>query len=213
MWFKDRTDAGDKLAQVLIRFKEQQPVILAVPRGGVIVGAEVAKKLKTALDVLIVRKIGAPFNPEVAIGAVMPDGTAILNTTLIQNTQTSKQYIEQAIQEQVAEIERRQRVYTGKGGLPSLVGKTVIIVDDGIATGYTMEAAIAGLRKYQPKALIVATPVAPVEVVSRLGELADEVVCLDTPEPFMAVGQFYQDFRQTSDAEVIETLQQLLIAK
>lgn len=207
MLLENRIDAGEKLVPLLQKFKLKQPVVLAVPRGGVIVGAEVAKALRVPLDILIVRKIGAPFNPEVAIGAVLPDGSAVLDTVLIKKIKIDDQYVKQVIEDQTAEIHRRQRLYKGVEAMPSLAGKTVIIVDDGIATGYTMEAAILGLRKYGPQAIIVAAPVAPLEVVERLQKVADEVVCLDTPEPFYAVGQFYRHFTQTDDDEVIETLQ------
>jgi len=213
MWFEDRTDAGQKLAPLLQKFKMEQPVVLAVPRGGVIVGGEVARDLQIPLDILIVRKIGAPFNPEVAIGAVLPDGSAVLDTVLIKKANIADQYIKQVIEEQTAEIRRRQRLYKGTEEMPLLADKTVIIVDDGIATGYTMEAAILGLRKYKPQAIIVAVPVAPREIVERLQKVADEVVCLDTPEPFFAVGQFYQNFTQTSDDEVIRILQKRAEAK
>jgi putative phosphoribosyl transferase len=211
VWLQNRRDAGQKLAPLLKKYRAEQPIVLGIPRGGVIVAAEVAKALQAPLDILIVRKIGAPHNEEVAIGAVMPDGMAVLDTDMIAKLSIPDQYINRAIEEQTEEIKRRRHMYKGDKVMPSLESHTVILVDDGIATGYTIEAAVEGLRNQNPKAIILAAPVAPVEVVHRLRKITDEVVCLDTPEPFYAVGQFYQDFSQTSDKEVIEVLQDMTV--
>lgn len=206
MWFENRKDAGQRLALLLEKYRNDRPIVLGIPRGGVIVAAEVAKSLGVFLDVLIVRKIGAPTNAEVAIGAVMPDGSAVLNKELIDKWQISEVYIEKAIADQTGEIKRRQQLYHRQERSMELTNKTIILVDDGIATGYTIEVAVRGLRQYNPQFIIIAAPVAPLEVMARLQQVADEVICLDTPEPFFAVGQFYQDFNQTTDEEVIETL-------
>lgn len=206
MWLQNRQDAGQKLAPLLKKYRSERPIVLGIPRGGVIVAAEVAQKLDAPLDVLIVRKIGAPTNEEVAIGAVMPDGSVVLDEELIKKWRISEEYIQKAAANQAVEIQRRQQLYRRPGHTLELTEKTVILVDDGIATGYTMEAAVRGLRKYSPKAIVIAVAVAPREVIARLQQVADAVVCLDTPEPFFAVGQFYKEFDQTSDEEVIDTL-------
>lgn len=206
MLLRNRKEAGQKLAPLLERFRNKQPIVLGIPRGGVIVAAEVAKKLGAPLDVLIVRKIGSPTNAEVAIGAVMPDGSAVLNKELIRNWQITDEYIQKALADQIREIKRRRQLYERPEGMLDLTEKTVIVVDDGIATGYTVEAAVRGLRQYKPAAIIIAVAVAPNEVIARLRQVADEVICLETPEHFLAVGQFYQEFTQTTDGEVIEIL-------
>lgn len=209
MEFENRKDAGEKLAPLLKKYRNDRPIVMGIPRGGVIVAAEVAKSLGAPLDVLIVRKIGAPANAEVAIGAVMPDGSAVLDNALIEKWQISKEYIEKAIADQTVEIKRRQQLYQMQEHKLEFTHKTVILVDDGIATGYTIEVAVRGLRQYNPKFIVIAAPVAPVEVFARLQTVADEVLCIDIPEPFFAVGQFYQDFAQTTDEEVIDTLRTL----
>lgn len=208
MLLQNRTEAGQKLALLLEEYQNERLIVFGIPRGGVVVAAEVAKKLGAPLDVLIVRKIGAPGHEETAIGAVMPDGTTILDEEMIVRWRIPQEYINNAVATQLGEIKRRQKLYQQKAQDLDIKEKTVILVDDGIATGYTIEAAICGLRKYAPKAVIIAAAVAPAEVVSRLRQSADEVVCLATPEPFFAVGQFYRDFAQTSDEEVIELLRE-----
>jgi putative phosphoribosyl transferase len=209
MWLQNRRDAGQKLASLLKKYRAEHPMVLGIPRGGVIVAAEVAKAFQVPLDILIVRKIGAPHNEEVAIGAVMPDGMAVLDTDIIEKLSIPDHYINRVIEEQTVEIKRRQHMYQGDKPMPSFERRTVILVDDGIATGYTIEAAIEGLRGHKPKAIILAAPVAPIDVVHRLRKKADEVIYLDTPDPFYAVGQFYQDFSKTSDEEVIQVLQDM----
>lgn len=209
MQLLNRQDAGKKLALLLQKYRNEEPFVLGIPRGGVIVAVEVARSLAAPLDVLIVRKIGAPMNAEMAIGAVMPDGSAFLDETLIRKWQISDAYIQKEVAAQVGEIERRLQLYRSTEGELKLVDKTAILVDDGIATGHTIEAAVRGLRQYNPRAIIVAAAVAPSEVAMRLRQVADDVICLATPEPFFAVGQFYHDFAQTSDDEVIDALHKI----
>lgn len=209
MLLQNRKDAGKKLAPLLEKFRGEQPIVFGIPRGGVIVAAEVAQELDAPLEVLIVRKIGAPMNEEVAIGAVMPDGSAVLDEDIIGKWQISSEYIQKSVASQFAEIQRRQQLYRSRKCASELTEKTVILVDDGVATGYTMEAAARGIRRYNPRAIVIAVAVAPREVIARLQKAADEVVCLETPEPFFAVGQFYKEFDQTSDEEVIETLRRM----
>lgn len=208
MLLQNRAEAGQKLALQLAKYKNEAPVVFGIPRGGVVVAAEVAKKLGAPLDVLIVRKIGAPGQEETAIGAVMPDGTTLLDEEMIALRRIPREYIDNAVAMQIEEIKRRKKLYQRKERALDIKEKTVILADDGIATGYTIEAAIRGLRRYAPRTVIVAAAVAPAEVVSRLRQSADEVVCLATPEPFFAVGQFYRDFAQTSDEEVIALLRE-----
>jgi len=205
--FEDRVEAGRKLAKELLTYRGQKIVVLAIPRGGVVVGYEVAKELNAPLDIIVPRKIGAPDNPELAIGAVTQDGTVILNPQLMQYLGVSEIYVQEEVRNQVNEIERRIKKYRGEKAYPSLKDKIVILVDDGIATGYTMRAAIASIKKQKPSILIVAVPVGPPDTIQTLKSEADKVVCLSTPEMFQAIGQFYRNFSQTSDEEVIHLLQ------
>lgn len=206
--FKDRVDAGKQLAQALSKYKSEDLIVLAVPRGGVPVGFEVAKSLGAPLDLVVPRKIGAPDNPELAVGAVAEDGTVILNTDLVESLGISGDYIRDEAERQRGEIERRIKEYRGDRPLPDLRGKTVIIVDDGIATGATTAAAIESVRRRGAKQVVLAVPVAPPDVVTGLKEKADEVIALYTPRQFYAVGVHYKDFTQTSDKEVKTILQQ-----
>ena len=203
--FEDRQDAGIQLAVRLARFATEHPLILALPRGGVPVAFEVAKALDTQLDLLIVRKIGAPGHEEFGIGAVV-DGASpqlVLNEEIIRQLAVGQDYIRAETQRQLAEIERRRKAYCGDRQPIEIEGRTVIVVDDGIATGGTMKAALRGIRRNDPASLILAVPVAPSSTIRELSAECDEAICLSTPEPFGAVGAFYRDFRQTSDAEVI----------
>lgn len=181
-------------------------LILAIPRGGVVVGAEVAAALAAPLDIVIPRKIAAPFNDELAVGAVTEDGTILTDRRLIARLDIAEDHVEAEARRQLAEIRRRMDLYRGPRPLPEVAGKTVILVDDGIATGYTVRAALQSLRQRCPARLILAVPVAPPGALQELGSLADQTVCLESPEFFMAVGQFYEDFYQTSDDEVIGLL-------
>jgi predicted phosphoribosyltransferase len=204
--FSNRVEAGRRLATALKGVVGKDAVVLAVPRGGVVVGFEVARALSARLDVIIPRKIGAPYNPELAIGAMTEDGTVILDDELVKYLQVSKDYIREESERQRLEIERRLRLYRGDVPYPSLADREVIVVDDGIATGSTMKAALASVRRRKAKIVLVAIPVGPPSTIQELRKDADKVVCLLTPEPFYAIGQFYEDFTQTSDEEVAALL-------
>lgn len=206
--FADRHDAGRRLALRLLPLEGERPVVLALPRGGVPVAFEVAKALRAPLDLVLVRKLGAPFNPELAVGAVVDGETpcCLLNDDVVRALGVTDDYLATERTRQLAEIERRRALYRGERPRPSLAGRTVVLVDDGIATGATMKAAIAATRQARAARVIVATPVAPAETVAELKELADAVVVLMTPDMFAAVGQFYDDFTQVEDDEVVELL-------
>ncbi|MBI2938020.1 MAG: phosphoribosyltransferase [Thaumarchaeota archaeon] len=206
MVFHDRVDAGKKLADKLSQYRSKDVVVLAIPRGGVVVGFEVAGDLGAPLSVIIPRKIGAPGNPELAIGAVTEEGDTYIDSIIVKSLGVTQSYIDEVKQLEVEEIKRRMKTYLGDRQRPELKGKTVILVDDGIATGATMKAAIRTLRRHNPAEVVVAVPVAPPETVERLKELADSVVCLETPSFFYAIGQFYREFDQVGDAEVIRLL-------
>jgi len=209
MQFIDRHDAGRRLAEAL-DFLRGRPglVVLAVPRGGVVVGAEVARALKAPLDIVIARKIGAPDNPELAIGAVAPDGTAVFDEEMVAQLGVSNRYIQAATEDARQEIQRRLRLYRGDRPPLDVAGKTAVVTDDGVATGMTTLAAIRYLRKQGPRELILAVPVGPPETVAMLGREVDRAVVLYTPEMFWAVGAFYQRFEQTSDEEVVALLRE-----
>jgi predicted phosphoribosyltransferase/pimeloyl-ACP methyl ester carboxylesterase len=206
--FADRATAGRSLAQALHRFKVAKPLILALPRGGVPVAFEVARELETDLDLLLVRKLGAPGQPELGIGAVI-DGEqpeVVLNDDIVRHLALPAAYVHNETHRQIREIERRREEYLGGAAQIPIEGRTVIVVDDGVATGGTVRAALKALRKKQPAKLILAIPVAPPEVLASLAEECDEIVSLATPEPFYAVGAHYLDFTQTSDEEVKKLL-------
>ncbi len=208
--FKDRTDAGRKLAQALDRFAEKEPLVLALPRGGVPVAFEVAKVLHAPLDLLLVRKIGAPSHPEYGIGAVV-DGTnpqLVLNDEAMAVVRPTPQYVEAEKKRQLEVIERRRQLYFGDRPAISANSRTVIVVDDGIATGGTVRAALKALRKDGAARIVLAVPVAPAESLALVGQDADDTICLFTPDPFIAVGYHYEDFDQTSDDEVIRLLRE-----
>ncbi|WP_245574265.1 phosphoribosyltransferase [Desulfovirgula thermocuniculi] len=209
MIFADRVDAGRRLAAELKGVCPGDGVVLAVPRGGVVVGAEVARELGFPLDVVIPRKIGAPQNPELAIGAVTQDGTVYLNRPLMAALGIGEEEVFALVKEEEAEIERRMRLYRGSTEYPAYDGRCVIVVDDGIATGYTITAALRWVRKkFSPCKLILAVPVAPRETAVRLKGEVDQLVVLSSPADFYAVGQFYRDFSQTSDRDVIDLLEE-----
>ncbi len=209
MLFKDRIQAGQKLAEKLLEYKDKNVIILAIPRGGVVVAYEIAKVLNAPLDLIIPRKIGAPYQPELAIGAITQDGTIILNEDIVSYLPIPENYIKNEAERQKKEIERRLIKYRGNAIEPNLENKIVIIVDDGIATGATMLAAIASIRKKKPSKIVVAIPVAPPESLEKIKEYADEIICLQTPEPFFAIGQFYERFEQLEDEEVINILNKI----
>lgn len=204
--FDDRRDAGRRLATALERFRKDRPLVLALPRGGVPVGFEVAVALGARLDVLIVRKIGAPFQPELGVGAVGEGGVTVLNRPLMMRAGVDEARLQPIIAAETAEVRRRVDLY--RAGRPMLDprDRTVIVVDDGLATGFTARAAVDAVRSMGAATVVVAVPVGAPDTVAALEELADHVVCLNTPRFFMAVGEFYRDFRQTSDQEVVALL-------
>ena len=208
MPFKNRTDAGRRLAKALTQYKSLRPVVLALPRGGVPVAAEVAAALEAPLDLVLVRKVGVPNQPELAMGAVT-DGAqpmVVRNSEIIEACSVSEQEFDAVASEERAEIERRRRRYIGDRTRAEIEGKVAIIIDDGIATGATTLAAIQAVRSRKPKELVLAVPVAPLDTVKKLHSEVDAIVCLDTPEDLGAIGYFYHDFHQVSDDEVIATL-------
>jgi putative phosphoribosyl transferase len=206
--FKDRRDAGRQLAIVLSKRRYPHPVlVLGIPRGGVVVAYEVAEALSAPLDVIIARKIRAPYQPELGMGAVVDgDHITILNEELVRIVGVSPEYLKDEIAFQAEEINRRLKIYRGERPLPEISGKTVIVIDDGIATGYTFRTALEGLRRKNPATLIGAAPVAAQDSYEMLQPFADELICLSTPISFMAVGNWYTDFEQVSDEEVVAIL-------
>lgn len=207
--FRNRREAGQDLAQAALHLKGANPVVLALPRGGVPVGFEVAQALGAEFDVLLVRKIGAPGHEELGIGAIV-DGAnpqIVLNDQIVSMTGATPAYIDAEAARQLAELERRRKAYRGGASPVELKGRTVIVVDDGIATGGTVKAALQGLRLAQPARLVLAVPVAPAESLAALRTLCDELICLMSPSPFYAVGAHYLDFSQTSDEEVVQLLE------
>jgi putative phosphoribosyl transferase len=204
--FADRVEAGKRLASALKVLVGKDAIVLAIPRGGVVVGYEVAETLALLLDVIIPRKIGAPGNPELAIGAMTEDGTVLLDAKLVEYLHVSENYIKKESASQKLEIQRRLKLYRGDVPYPSLENREVILIDDGIATGSTMKAALVSVRKRGAKTVVVAIPVGPPSTIAELEKEADHVVCLHTPEAFYAIGQFYEDFAQTRDEEVTRLL-------
>lgn len=207
--YADRREAGRALAGELGQYRGRSDVVvLALPRGGVPVGYEVARALDAPLDVFVVRKLGAPGHRELAMGAIASGGVRVLNRDVIGWYGISPAAIEAAAREELAELERRERLYRENRERLDLRNKFVLLVDDGLATGSTMKAAVQAIRQHAPGRIIVAVPVGAPQTCSELNELADEVVCARTPEDFAAVGQFYTDFEQTTDAEVRELLRE-----
>lgn len=205
-YFSNRIDAGQRLAVALKEYNFVEGLVLAIPRGGVVVGFEVADMLGLPLDVIIPRKIGAPGNPELAIGAMTEDGTAILDENLMTYLNVPQDYVERESETQKLEILRRMRLYRQNEPYPNLAQREVIVVDDGIATGATMKAALASVKNRGAKSVTAAVPVGPPSTIEELKSLADRVVCLFMPESFYAIGEFYDDFAQTSDTEVVDLL-------
>jgi len=202
--FLDRKDAGLRLAAELLHFKDQQPCVLALPRGGVPVGYEIAEALKAPFDLVIVRKIGAPGRPELAAGAIV-DGLRpelVLNRDIVELLEIPEEYIAAESARQIREIERRRQAYLGGRPRLDVTDRSALIVDDGIATGATIRAALRATRRARPKRLVLAVPVAPPDTIAALRNEADEVVCLETYEDFGAIGFYYVDFTQVSDEEV-----------
>jgi len=205
--FADREDAGRKLAEAVARLRLPNPLVLALPRGGVPVAYEVAEAIDAPLDILMVRKIGAPGHEEYGIGALV-DGAAhqvVIDDQAARMVGASSAYIENEVARQLAEIERRRALYMTGPPVP-LTGRDVVVVDDGIATGATVKAALKGIAGAKPARVVLAVPVAPEDTLIGLGGLCDEIVCLATPQPFHAVGGHYRDFTQTTDQQVIDLL-------
>src|SRR3989344_3395134 len=206
MIFKDRQEAGKLLAEKLNKYAGKDTVILAVPRGGVVVAAEVAKRLKVPLDLIIIRKLGAPGNSELAIGANSSGGSLVLDKELISKLKISSEYIKNEHQKQLLEAKRREKVFRFGRKPLKIFGKTIILIDDGLATGSTIMAAITTIKQKSPKKIILAVPVAPLSTVKRIEPEVDSLIVLNTPENFYAIGQFYSYFPQVADDEVIGLL-------
>jgi len=215
MPFKDRSDAGRKLAKALAGYKEQQPVILALPRGGVPVAVEVAAALNAPLDLILVRKIGVPFQPELAMGAVVDGGAPIIvrNEDVIRLAGIDESKFKAICDSELTEIERRRQRYLGSRQRADISGHTAIVIDDGIATGATTRAALRATRMRNPKRLVLAVPVAPTDTVAELRSEADDLICLEDHEFFGAIGAYYADFNQVSDDEVIDILKRFPVQR
>jgi putative phosphoribosyl transferase len=208
MKFADRGEAGRRLADKLLHFKDRQPVVLALPRGGVAVGFEIAHALDAPLDIVLVGKIGVPWQPELALGAVT-DGTryeTFIDRNLAASLDIPDSYIEEETSRQLKEIERRREAYCEGRPALEIAGHTAIVVDDGIATGATMRVALQAVRRHGPARLVLAVPVAPPDTLTALREEVDEAVCLETPADLGAISYYYRDFHQMSDREVTELL-------
>jgi putative phosphoribosyl transferase len=205
--FADRVEAGREVAANLRRYAGRQDVVvLALPRGGIPVAFEVAQELGAPLDVVVVRKLGVPEQPELAMGAIASGGVSILNDDVVRAAAVSREAIEEVAAREGEELARRERLYRGQRPPPAIEGKVVILVDDGLATGSTMLAAIRALRRQRPAAIVVAAPIAPPETCEELHGEADDVVCVRTPEPFLAIGAWYERFPQVSDEEIRDLL-------
>jgi len=209
MLFRDRTEAGRALARRLTAYANRSDVtVLALPRGGVPVAFEVAKALNAPLDIFVVRKLGVPGHEELAMGAIASGGVRVINDDVMNHLGLPGAVIDAVAAREEKELTRRERAYRGVRPAPDVRGRTVILVDDGLATGPTMRAAAAALRKQQPARLIVAVPVAASQTCKEFKTEVDEIVCGETPEPFLGVGRWYHDFSQTSDEEVHRLLEQ-----
>jgi len=201
--FKNKREAGQHLAKALIEYEGRQDcLLLALPRGGVPVAYEVAKRLCLPLDILLVRKLGVPGHEELAMGAIASGGICVINHDILQQLFISPAAVEQVTHKEQKELQRREKIYRGKLATPEIKGKTIIVIDDGLATGATAKAAIAALREAEADKIIVAVPVGAVSTCREVSTLVDKLVCLYSPEPFHGVGQWYVDFSQTSDVEV-----------
>ena len=205
--FQDRAEAGQALAAALDEYADRDDVIvLALPRGGVPVGHEVARKLDVPLDLMLVRKLGVPGHEELAMGAIASGGARVLNDDVIQQLHIDQQALEKVIDKEQQELDRRGHAYRGDRPSPTLGDRCVILIDDGLATGATMAAAVEAVRQQSPARIVVAVPVAPPDTCYRLQQIADQVIALATPQLFGGVGQWYQDFKQTTDDEVRQLL-------
>lgn len=206
--FEDRTQAGRLLGEALADYANRSDVVvLALPRGGVPVGFEVARMIDAPLDIMLVRKLGTPGQEELAMGAIASGGVCVLNPDIVAVIDISQETIEAVAATERQELERREQAYRGNKPPPAVENHCIILVDDGLATGASMLAAVSALRQRKPASIVVAIPVAPPDTVQRLKQEADDVVCLATPEPFSAVGRWYREFSQTSDDEVKSLLE------
>lgn len=206
--FVDRKDAGHRLAQKLLDYKGNENIlVLGLPRGGVPVAYEVARELNAPLDVFLVRKLGLPGHEELAMGAIASGGIRVLNQEVVRGLNIPQSVIDTVANREQKELERREWAYRGERPRPTIEGKIVILADDGLATGSSMLAAVAGLRTKEPQEIVVAVPVAPRETCERIAQEVDEIICLETPYPFIGVGQWYEDFSQTTDEEVRSMLE------
>ena len=202
MVFRDRVEAGKKLAEAVKEFRGRDVVVLGIPRGGVVVANEVAKALAAPLDIVVTRKIEAPGEPEYALGAVTQEGDVIMDRQAAESLGASPQYLDDQVKKKREEVKERMQRLRGDAPYPRLEGKVVIIVDDGIATGSSVGAAVMSVKKRKPKEIVVAVPVAPADAVETLSEEGAKVVCLETPGSFLAIGEFYRDFDQVEDIRV-----------
>jgi len=205
--FKDRADAGRQLAEKLIKYEEPDTVVLALPRGGVVVAYEVAKQLNASLDVIVARKLGEPSNPEYGFGAIAEGGVVVLDEAAIEFLGLTKKQIEEIVAVQTEELQRRVAAYRGSRPSLKLLGKTVILVDDGLATGVTARAAVQAIKLFKPNRLILAVPVAALDSAQALRTKVDELVCLHERTDLSAVGQWYENFDQVTDEEVVAILE------
>lgn len=205
--FRNRVEAGRLLAEALEPYGGRTDVlILALPRGGLPVAFEVAQALAAPLDLMLVRKLGVPGQEELAMGAIASGGIKYLNQDLVSSLRISDSVIDRVVSREKKELERREQAYRGQRPVPEVRHHCVVLIDDGLATGATMRAAVLALRQRQPGRIVIGVPVAPADTVEKLRAEADEVICLATPEPFLAIGQWYRDFSQTSDEEVRDLL-------
>ena len=208
--FRDRTEVGKLLGEQLDKLKINNPVVLAIPRGGLPVAREIALALMAPLDIIITRKIGAPGQPEFAIGAVTQEGEMIVDRQVTRSLNVSEQYLKEESTRQTDEIKQRMHKYRSKNlPFPNLEGKAVIVVDDGIATGNTMLAAIRSVKLKKPSEIILAIGVAPPDTVKKLSKEVNRIICLDTPEPFYAIGEFYENFEQVEDVEARSIMEEV----
>lgn len=206
MKYKNREEAGQKLAKELEKYSQDKPIIIALPRGGVVVAYEIAKRLKAPLDIIVARKIGAPFNPEFGLGAISENGALTLDNEAIRHFGLTESDIEQAINREIGVMSKKIELYR-KDSIPTeLKDQTVILVDDGLATGVTTKAAIMSIKQNSPKKIILAVPVSSSDAINKLLKEVDEIVCLKTPDDFYAVSAYYDNFEQISDNEVMNLL-------
>lgn len=209
MIFKNRSSAGKKLAKKLKKYQQENVIVLALPRGGVPVGYEIAKLLASPFNVIVSRKIGAPQNPELGIGAISENNVSLMNKRIASLLNISQNQVENIIKKEKKELSRRIRLYRNNQSLPDLSGKTVILVDDGLATGVTAKAAIESIKKLKPEKIVFAAPVCARESVKQLSPDADQIVCLYTPSALQAIGIYYKNFQQVTDQEVVRLINKL----